>query len=254
MSSKNTVAAITFGMIVVLISILVLYRFQDLSASFGAENPLTVQLFTLTVGFLLSIFYAFTFFTVRNKFNALVETVNRETATLASLVEHAAGIKDIQWKNRLLMATKAYTEAILEAIWRKKRMHEEKAFSALERLFHALRKTRDVSSEHVTNVLAQLNETRTKRLALVQERITGPHWALLFFLSISLVLGFFVIPEDLRLRMVAVAFIVIALLIMLYIIADMDSPVGGEFTLSMQPYEEVLDRVVREEQRMVLKG
>lgn len=211
-----------------------------------------VGAYTTAIGTLYGILAAFTIFVVWTQFNEAETAAETEANELLDLFRFAIYLRDPGALGRLGAAIKAYSSSVALDEWSAMSSGVPSAqtagnFEAVFQAVHAVRfdDERDASAwEKMIGKFEGASDARAKRLDLATSNVPGILRALLYLVSIALLLGFFVlsIDNDLVAIVITVATTAIVLLV-IEVVEDLDNPFGGQWALSSASFLNLPERI-----------
>jgi hypothetical protein len=185
-------------------------------------------------------------------FSGVDSQVSKEVASLAALYDDLDGYPQPIRLN-LEKELRAYVRFIVEKDWplhRKGLVNEEgtRLLAHIEDEIMAFEPTRErekIIHAEVIRSLDEVVEARRLRLGAVATGLPAPLWAVVLIgavLNTSLLYLFWV--ENLPLHAILVAIFATFIALLIFLTAAMDNPFRGEFSISPDGFQELLDKVM----------
>jgi hypothetical protein len=185
-------------------------------------------------------------------FSGVDSQVSKEVASLAALYDDLDGYPQPIRVN-LEKELRDYTRFIVEKEWplhRKGQINEDgtKLLAHIEDEIMAFEPTRErekIIHAEVIRSLDEVVEARRLRLGAVTTGLPAPLWAVVLIgavLNTSLLYLFWV--ENLPLHAILVAIFATFIALLIFLTAAMDNPFRGEFSISPDGFQELLDKVM----------
>ena len=204
-----------------------------------------VGAYITAIGTLYGILAAFTIFVVWTQFNDAQTAADTEANELRDLFRYTIYLRDSEALNALGRAIKDYSESVARDEW--SAMGSGKAapetvgrFEAVFRAVHAVTFDDDrdaLAWEKMIGKFEGVSDARSERLDLAMADVPTLLRGLLYLVSLSLIVGFFllsisndIIAISVTLATTAVAFLVIEA------VEDLDNPFGGYWALSPKSF------------------
>ena len=185
-------------------------------------------------------------------FSGIDAQVSGEAASLATLHNDLDGYP-LPLRLKLEAELRAYTRFIVEKDWpehRKGASNDEGTrilhdFEDEVMEFEPVKEREKIIHAEVVKSLDQVVEARRLRLSSVGTGLPAALWAVVLFgavLNTSLL--YLIWVENLKLQAVLVAIFATFVALLLFLTAVMDNPFRGQFSVSPDAYQEVLDKVM----------
>jgi hypothetical protein len=211
-----------------------------------------VGAYITAIGTLYGILAAFTIFVVWGQFNDAQNAVEAEANELLDLFRFSIYLRDRQALAALGGAIKEYASSVAAHEWPamssgKSAVQTVAAFEAVFQAVHAVRfdDERDAFAwEKMIAKFEGVSDSRSKRLDLAFADVPSLLQGLLWLVSISLVLGFFLlgIGNDIIAVVVTIATTAVVFLVV-EVVEDLDDPFGGHWSMSPKSFARLPEQV-----------
>ena len=185
-------------------------------------------------------------------FSSIDGQISQEAAMLASLYDDLDGYSQ-PLRGTLEDQLRAYTRFIVEKDWpahRGGRVEDEgnrllSRFEDAVRAFDPASEREKIVHAEVIRGLSQVDQARRVRLSSVASGLPASLWVVVLIgglLNMALIYLFWV--ENVLLHAILVAIFATFVGLMIFLTAAMDNPFRGEFSVSPDAYQEILDEVM----------
>ncbi|MBI1970425.1 DUF4239 domain-containing protein [Candidatus Woesearchaeota archaeon] len=233
----------------------VFYKTSNLPEFFGGEKEHLIDQFYINIGLLYGILAVYSVFVIWEKFNEIIEVMSEEASSLLDLLFLVRQIRDKPFVDSVTKRVYNYATAVKHALWTGAPVEDSKVESTFEDLFATFQKA-EVKGEkdtlfldHAMDELREVSSARAMRRALLDQKVTPIQWFILIFLPVCLLFIFFITEGDALIRTILAGLMSLAFIVVTIIIADMDSPLGGEWGISPYMYQRVLSNIEAYEKR-----
>ncbi len=240
---------ITIFVAVMALGIFLFFKFESFHTSFGDESELAIEQFFFNFNLIYAILAIFTIFAIWEKYNQVIAITNEEAACLMNILNLSRQIQNKTIREKVAERIQQYVISIKAALWEKKHAEHESAYFAFEKIFDLVEHMRakdekeNMLFDHIIDQLKETARVRAEREALLEMRITAIQWVTLIVLPLGLVFIFFTVGGHMWLRLALLIFLMTVLLLLTFILGDLDQPIGGEWGISDKPYQTVLDNI-----------
>lgn len=219
----------------------------------GAEDVSSWGAFFNVFGVIYAIVAGFVLITVLSRYSALSQTIEDELNAVESVRDFLVYLDDEQQgaaKKSLLGALAAYTASVANTEWG--RMSDPGTAmdsDTSEELYEVMRRGKEIRllKESDSVVLAQLVQstseiakTRTRRIALANEKLPPRLRVLLLFMSAVLIAGFFFMGvQSIAVHIFMIVALTVSVHLLYWIIEDLDHPFYGVWNITRAPLDEL---------------
>lgn len=202
------------------------------------------------IGTLYSILTAFIIFVVWDQFNKLGEVVYKESRTLKDIVIYVSYMNDPDSSEKIKSAVRGYASAVLQDGWTKLQLGERSVKVGEEsyKILEVIKKIKFDDSkdslgwENSIKKYEELTDAREQRIALATSRIPPMLKFLLYFVSASLVMGFFILGVENNLIATLITAVTTTMVfLVIEVIKDLDDPFTGKWSISLDPYKSIIE-------------
>lgn len=211
-----------------------------------------VGAYITAIGTLYGILAAFTIFVVWSQFNDAQTAAETESNELLDLFRYTIYLKDNGALNAVGLAIKMYSESVARDEWSamssgKGAPETVKRFEAVFQAVHAVTfdDDRDAPAwEKMIGKFEGVSDARSRRLDLAVANVPTLLRGLLYLVSGSLIVGFFLlsISNDIIAIAVTSATTAVAFLV-IEAVEDLDNPFGGHWALSPRSFQGLPDQI-----------
>jgi Protein of unknown function (DUF4239) len=186
-------------------------------------------------------------------FTAIDGQISQEAALLGSLYDDLDAYPE-PTRVRLEDQLRAYTKFIIEKDWpahRKGHVEDEgnrllDQFENIVRGFDPTNEREKIAHAEVVHAVTQVDQARRVRLAAVTTGLPASLWVVVLIGGVlNMVLLYLFWVENRLLHSILVAIFAMFVGLMIFLTAAMDNPFRGEFSVSPDAYQEVLDEVMK---------
>jgi hypothetical protein len=200
---------------------------------------------------MFGVIVGFSAFLVLNKYQAAEQTVQNEAADVEDIYRHAEGFAEPE-RDQIQGLAASYARVVVEEEW--PLMKQGKTSPRADDLADELRRNiltyRPTTSAqqsvyaHLLGEVDELHESRAARVIYVSQRIPSLLWVALGGLSIIMVaFSYLVGMENRRLHLLAVAALAGGIVLVLFMVGELDRPFGAEPRVEPEPFELVLREI-----------
>lgn len=228
-------------------SILALRFVFDTSDRFGQDLS-GVDAYISAIGVLYGILAAFTIFVVWTQFNEADAATDLEVKELIDLFRFGVYLRDVAALEDLQSAITEYARSVADEEWAVMATSGTAAvtIAKFERIFQSIHSVRfdDERDESAWTEMIRkyesISDARNKRLQLARTKLPPLLRGLLYVVSLTLVLGFFMlgIGNDF-LAVVVTASSTAIVFLAIEVVEDLDDPFGGQWALSSEPFKTI---------------
>src|SRR3989344_4921233 len=241
MKTKLVFLFLTVIFVVIATSYLTYKNFP--TSNFAADTP-SIDIFLNFVGIVYAIISAFVIFDAGSRFNGINEELSKEFIALRNLFSMIKSFKDEELVEFSRSKIKNYSIILKDKLYVNGPQTKKKVSKKFREIFLILDKIEPKNEKEkillgrILDSLSFSSESRSRRLGLIESRISEIELFLVVFLSISLVLGFFLVRlSNVYLFTALMAIVSTATSFILLIILDMNHPFKGFWTISPEPIE-----------------
>jgi hypothetical protein len=200
---------------------------------------------------MFGVLVGFSAFLVLNKYQAAEQAVQNEAANVEEVYRHAEALAEPK-RDEIRGLAASYARVVVEEEW--PLMRQGKTSPRAHDLADDLRRsilTYEPTTSTQQSLYAQLlgdvdelHESRTARVLYVSQRIPTLLWIALGGLSIIMIaFSYLVGMENRRLHLLAVAALAGGIVLVLFMIGELDRPFGAEPRVEPEPFELVLREI-----------
>jgi DMSO reductase anchor subunit len=181
----------------------------------------------------------------------VTQSVSNEAATLAALYENIR-IMPTPLSDTLKLELKEYTEYIINDTWKQQQMGNilngspEKLRKFEKHLLHFIPVTSNDETlfEQTYANLSELIKMRQLRINSVTSGLPSPVWYTIFFGAfLNIVITWFFITDKFRVHVLMTSLFAALLGSLIFLVAAMDNPFRGEFSVSSEAFKIVLEKM-----------
>ncbi len=198
-------------------------------------------LFGIVVGFFISDLYA--------RFQSIKENAATDSSGLGTYFSFAKlmvrGRQNRKWLENTRDIINRYVRKFMPLPW-EEYSKTEKEFNELMDSLKELEYKTDKENETYSNMLATLSGISDAREKLVMngtDHLTKAEWTVVFLLGALLLFSLFYVKTMAFISIMFTGFLASAILILLLVIKDLSNLNFGESSVSIEPYERVLDTI-----------
>jgi hypothetical protein len=200
---------------------------------------------------MFGVIVGFSAFLVLNKYQAAEQTVQNEAANVEEVYRHAEGLAEPK-RDQIQGLAASYARVVVEEEW--PLMRQGKTSPRADDLADELRRsiltykpatsTQQALYAQLLGDVDELQESRATRVIYVSQRIPTLLWIALGGLSIIMIaFSYLVGMENRRLHLLAVAALAGGIVLVLFMIGELDRPFGAEPRVEPEPFELVLREI-----------
>lgn len=212
------------------------------------DNP-TVQNSITFIGILFGIIIGFFIADLYTRYLSIRQNAAADSACLSTFYFFATILAketgDKEWLNRVEDRINNYVHTFMPLPWEEYGKTED-AFTELGKSLYEIEYKTDKANETFSNILALYSQHSTARESLVtfgRDRLSWGEWLTILFLGILLLLSLFYIKDDSLISILFTGSISSAILILFIVVRDLNNLNFGENSISVEPYERVLDAI-----------
>jgi len=225
----------------IFIAFLASYFFPGVGANETISTFITFIgiLFGLIVGFFIADLYA-RYQAIRN--NAAIDSSCLSTFYFFATI---LGQNNKEWLQGVRVRIYAYIKAFMPIPWEKYSETEDK-FEAIGKSLIELKYSTDKDNETYSNILgvySQHSDAREKLVMYGKDKLTLGEWLVITFLGGLLLSSLFYIKDTSLVSTLFTGAISSAILSLFIVIRDLNNLNFGESSVSVEPYERVLDSI-----------
>lgn len=204
------------------------------------------------IGTLYGILATFTIYVVWTQFNDAQGAAEAEANELLDLFRYAVYLRDQKVLDFVQEAVKEYSAAVVREEWpaMSSGVSSPQTVERFEGVFRAVHSVRFDDERDATawaemiRKFESVSDARSKRLELAAAKVPSLLQALLYLVSLSLVIGFFLLSVSNDFLAVAVTMATTAVVFLaIEVVEDLDDPFGGQWALSPAAFEGLARRV-----------
>lgn len=224
----------------------------DTTDRFGTDVS-AMGAYITAIGTLYGILAAFTIFVVWSQFNDAQGAAETEASELMDLFRYAVYLRDPKVLDLLQEAAKKYSASVARDEWPAmstgaQSPQAEEAFEAVFGAVHTVQfdDERDATAwGQMIRKLESISDARLRRLDLAAAKVPLLLRALLYLVSLSLVIGFLLLSVSNDFLAVAVTVATTAIVfLVIEVVEDLDDPFGGQWSLSAEAFRRLPARIV----------
>ncbi len=229
--------------IVIIISFLASYFFPGIGTDPRVENSITFIgiLFGIIVGFFIADLYS--------RFQGIRNNAGTDSSCLSTFYFFATILaketKNKEWLKKVENRIQKYIHKFMPLPW-EKYSETEKEFADLGKSLEELKYSGDKANETYSNILAVYNQHSTAREDLVmfgKDKLSWGEWLITLLLGGLLLASLFYVKDSSLTSTLFTGAITAAVLILFFVIRDLNNLNFGENAVSIEPYERVLDAI-----------
>lgn len=216
------------------------------------------EVFFSVFGVIYAVITGFLLFDILTSYNSLLYTMRDELNAIQDVRDFVLYIQEqSSVASRIRRNLTKYVDRIVEEEWDNMRQNHDplKADTspALYQVMHAVNeiKVRDqndsIAVTHLMDIVANLTTFRTKRWEFASDILSPALKFLMMFLSVVLVVGFILFHVDnIWLDLFMVFAITVATHLVYQVIADLNTPFKGLWSIDKAPFEALRDKFLEE--------
>ncbi len=200
---------------------------------------------------MFGVLVGFSAFLVLNKYQAAEHAVQNEAANVEEVYRHAEGFVEPK-RDEIQGLAASYARVVVEEEWplMKQGKTSPRAHDLADELRRSIltyKPTTSTQQALYTQLLGdvdELQESRTARVIYVSQRIPTLLWIALGGLSVIMIaFSYLVGMENRRLHLLAVAALAGGIVLVLFMIGELDRPFGAEPRVEPEPFQLVLREI-----------
>jgi len=205
------------------------------------------SLFLTVIGLIYGLISAFTINNAWERFSKIRDQIANETNSLIAAYLYSKHVSDKLTFNKLKTKIIEYCKEIPKIEWHNY-WHSKKTHKKFRDIIEIisdmkLKNIKDIELfDEISEELRSASQARTSQLVLSRTRVSKMQWILNIFLSLILIIGLvFLQLPNYPLSIFIISTMIISILMILYVIYQMDSLKIGEEEVSTEPYNEVVN-------------
>ncbi len=236
------------------IALIILFSFLISLNTFKVFSIEEVSIFLTVIGIIYGLITAFTISNSWEKFSRLRDAVSEETSLLESIYTYSKYLTDgaifRKIKNKIL----EYCREVPKIEWKDYKRSEKthKKFREIANLISSIKIHNSKDQELFAEILDDLRtatSSRNMQLVLSQTRISGIQWILTIFLSLILIAGLALLSfQNYILSIFIVSSMVVSIILILFIMYEIDSLKVAETEVFIEPYDEVVRFILKDKE------
>jgi len=248
---KHLIRAI-FVTVILLVGSLIVKQYIDVVIPPEQVDIDVVGTFLGVFGMIYAIVVGFGVFIASERFDALSSAVEEETNTLDNIMDLFMFVDNQdELEVKIEKDFRSYVECVKNDEWKTMQRGEysEKAKQAIHELMNSVNsmKVTNPSDEVALSAMIEralsLTTWRTRRVSLASQHLSKMLRWLLNLLSVTLLVGFLLLPfGHIAIEVFMISIVVVSLVLLHYVVDDLDGPFDGIWQVSNAPYDRVLAR------------
>jgi len=235
-------AKFTLGLLI-LISFVASFIFPGIGENEAIQNSITFIgiLFGIIVGFFITDLYA--------RYQGIRSNSAADSSALTTFWTFASILgqnkKNKKWLETVREAINSYVMKFMPLPWHRY-SETEKEFTKLTNTLKTLSYDSDKENETYSNILAVANghsDAREKLVMFGRDKLSWGEWLVVIFLGFLLLGSMFYIKDTSLVSSVFTGAITSSILILLFVLKDLNNLNFGENAVSIEPYERVFDAI-----------
>ena len=249
-NSLFAILTILFFVTIALTGLILLRKFISLRVIPQAHNDI-VSFFMSGMGAIYGITLGLIAVGAWENFNAVDEVVAKESASLAALYQDVSGISGVQGDS-LRAQLREYTAYTIEDAWPQQQLGKlphggTKRLTAFQKNLLSVEPTTKIQEIMISEALRQFNNMiilRRQRLQSVTQGLPAAIWYVIIFGAIlNIVITWFFKTDSFRVHVLMTAMFAALLGSLVFLVAAMDNPFRGEFSVGSDAFELVLENM-----------
>jgi len=216
----------------------------------GLGDSQTVQTILTVLGILFGIIVGFYITALYSRFERIRENVAIEVSSWARIYSFSKILgnypRNKKWFNELVELIDAYLIKWIDQEW-ETYQETDPEFLKVNDHFLKLKEIKTIKeSEAYANVLATLNglsEAREKLIMLGKSKLKALEWSTVIILAFTLIFSLFFLKTPEVTSIVFTGLLSSVVVILLFVLRDLNDITSGEDMISFEPYEEVFDTI-----------
>ena len=230
-------------LLIIIVSFTAAYFFPGVGKDENIQNSITFIgiLFGIIVGFFLTDLYA-RYQGIRN--NAAIDSSSLTTFYVFAQIL-GQNKKNKKWLAKIRELIHNYVKKFMPLPW-EKYAQTEPEFTAITNSLKEIRYDTNEENETYSNLLAVVSthsDAREKLVMYGKDKLSWGEWLVILFLGILLLGSLFYIKDESATSIVFTGALTSAILILLFVVRDLNNLNFGENAVSISPYERVLDAI-----------
>jgi hypothetical protein len=177
------------------------------------------------------------------------DLVKFEAASLGPLYRDFSGFGDSTMK-ALRTTVRTYTQFVIEKSWPQQRkgspsVEEGEIVDVLEKQLSEINprsKKEEIYLSKTLNAFNNFLDARRQRINSINDGLPASMWWTLILCAIvSIIVSYFLYIDDLRLHMALTASLSLVIGLLIFLIASMDNPFKGDFSVDTEPFAVILE-------------
>ncbi len=227
----------------ILISFLAAYFFPGADGEVIGQNSIAFIgiLFGIIIGFFLADLYA--------RYQGIRENAAIDSSSLTTFYAFAKILgenkKNKKWLEKQKTLMNNYVKKFMPLPW-DRYSETEPEFSAITDSLKEIKYDTDKENETFTNILVVVSghsNAREKLVTYGRDKLSWGEWLVILFLGGLLLWSLFYIKDTTMTSIIFTGALSSAILILLFVVKDLNNLSFGESAISIEPYERVLDAI-----------
>ncbi len=181
------------------------------------------------------------------------DIVKDEAANIAVLYRNFSGFGD-STKAALRHTLTTYTQSVINESWPAQSRGlipklEATIIDTLEMQLSQINPINKKQEIYLSKTINSFNffiEARRKRINAVNDGLPSAlWWTLILCATISIVVSYFLFIDDIRLHIALTASLSLVISLLIFLIASMDNPFKGDFSVSKEPYLDLTENIMK---------
>jgi len=228
--------------VVIIISFSASYFFPGVKDDEAVQTSITFIgiLFGIIVGFFIADLYA--------RYQAIRENAAMDSSSLSTFYFLASVIADNKnkaWLKKVEKRIQKYIHKFMPLQW-EKYSETEKEFEELGKSIKELKYSTDKANETYASLVAVYSghsDAREKLVMYGKDKLSWGEWLVSLFLGGLLLVSLFYVKDNTLVSSLFTGAITSAILLLFVVLRDLNNLNFGESTVSIEPYERVLDAI-----------
>ena len=217
-----------------------------------------ISVFLTVIGLIYGLIAAFTINNAWERFSKIRDAIAEETSSLLNVFYFAKNTTDKKTatllRDKLISYSTDVPKIEWKDYWKSEATHAK--FREIEKLIAEMKiKTnKDIALyDHIANEMIEATSSRNEQLVLSQTRITNLQWLLNIFLSLVLVIGIaFLNWGNYLLSIFITTAMIIAILLILFVLHEIDAMKVGEQEVSIAPYYQLVRIIANDDPKNII--
>ncbi|MCH7567845.1 MAG: DUF4239 domain-containing protein [Nanoarchaeota archaeon] len=201
------------------------------------------------VGILFGIIVGFFIADLYSRYQGIRDNAALDASSLSTYYSFAKILgqnkKNKRWLEKQKELINKYIHRFMPLPW-PRYSETEPEFSAIVNSLGEIRYDTDKENETYSNMLAVVSghsDAREKLVMYGKDKLTWGEWLVVLFLALLLVGSLFYVKVDSLVSVIFTGALISAILILLFVLKDLNNLNFGESSVSVEPYERVLDAI-----------